>query len=180
MTYLLTPLQKADDLFQALVKKFSQSPTVWYNYAHFLHTTLSSPDRARALLSRAKQSLPPHNHVALTLKFAALEFHSPNGSPERGRTMFEALLTTFPKRLDIWNQLLDLEMQQGDKDIIRGVFERMVKTNKGLKPKQAIAWFRRWSEWEEANGDKKSREKVLAKTQEWVSAAATKKGKDDE
>ncbi|KAK0129913.1 rRNA biogenesis protein rrp5 [Cadophora gregata f. sp. sojae] len=168
---------KADDLFQVLVKKFSQSPTVWTNYAHFLLNTLSSPDRARGLLSRAKQSLPPHTHIALTLKFASLEFHSAAGSPERGRTMFEALLTTFPKRLDIWNQLLDLETTQGDKDVIRGVFERMVKTNKALKPKQAVAWFRRWSEWEEANGDKKSQEKVLAKTQEWVMAAAAKKEK---
>lgn len=96
--------------------------------------------------------------------------------------MFEALLTTFPKRLDIWNQLLDLEIQQGEQDIVRGVFERMVKMNKGLKPKQAIAWFRRWSEWEEKEGDKKSKEKVLAKTQEWVTAAAEKKkkGGDDE
>lgn len=89
--------------------------------------------------------------------------------------MFEALLTTFPKRLDIWNQLLDLETAQGEKDVVRGVFERMVKMNKALKPKQAVAWFRRWSEWEEGNGDKKSREKVLAKTQEWVTAAAKKK-----
>ncbi|KAH6723897.1 hypothetical protein BKA61DRAFT_648930 [Leptodontidium sp. MPI-SDFR-AT-0119] len=166
---------KADDLFQVLIKKFSQSPTVWTNYAHFLLTTLFSPDRARALLSRAKQSLPPHTHIALTLKFASLEFHSDSGSPERGRTMFEALLTTFPKRLDIWNQLLDLETAQGEKDVVRGVFERMVKMNKALKPKQAVAWFRRWSEWEEGNGDKKSREKVLAKTQEWVTAAAKKK-----
>ncbi|CZR57375.1 related to ribosomal RNA processing protein RRP5 [Phialocephala subalpina] len=166
---------KADEIFQVLVKKFSQSPTVWYNYAHFLHTTLSSPDRARALLPRATQSLLPHTHLNLTLKFAALEFHSPSGSAERGRTMFEGLLSTFPKRLDIWNQLLDLETQQGDQDVIRGVFERVLKT-KGLKPKGAKAWFKRWSEWEEKNGDKKSREKVKAKAAEWVSNAARKKG----
>ncbi|KAF8849875.1 nucleic acid-binding protein [Acephala macrosclerotiorum] len=166
---------KADEIFQVLVKKFSQSPTVWNNYAHFLHTTLSSPDRARALLPRATQSLPPHTHLNLTLKFAALEFHSPFGSAERGRTMFEGLLSTFPKRLDIWNQLLDLEMQQGDQDVIRSVFERVVKT-KGLKPKGAKAWFKRWSEWEEKNGDKKSQEKVKAKAAEWVSNAAQQKG----
>jgi rRNA biogenesis protein RRP5 len=89
--------------------------------------------------------------------------------------MFEGLLSTFPKRLDIWNQLLDLETQQGDQDVIRGVFERVLKT-KGLKPKGAKAWFKRWSEWEEKNGDKKSREKVKAKAAEWVSNAARKKG----
>ena len=87
--------------------------------------------------------------------------------------MFEGLLATFPKRLDIWNQLLDLEIQQGDKDIIRGVFERVVKV-KGLKPKGAKAWFRRWSEWEEKNGAAKEQEKVKAKAEEWVRSASRK------
>jgi rRNA biogenesis protein RRP5 len=177
--FLLTSTQKADNLFQGLVKKFSQSPMVWYNYAHFLHITLSSPDRARALLPRATQSLPPHTHLNFTLKFAALEFHSASGSPERGRTMFEGLVSTFPKRLDIWNQLLDLEIHQKDQDIIRGVFERAIKT-KGLKPKGAKAWFRRWSEWEENNGNRKSQEKVRAKAEEWVRSAAQKKERGEE
>jgi rRNA biogenesis protein RRP5 len=87
--------------------------------------------------------------------------------------MFEGLLSTFPKRLDIWNQLLDLEIQQGDKDVVRGVFERVVKV-KGLKAKGAKAWFRRWSEWEEKNGGSKEQEKVKAKAEEWVRAAAVK------
>ena len=87
--------------------------------------------------------------------------------------MFEGLLSTFPKRLDIWNQLLDLEIQQGDKDIIRGVFERVVKV-KGLKAKGAKAWFRKWSEWEEKNGGPEEQEKVKAKAAEWVRVAAVK------
>ncbi|TVY24932.1 rRNA biogenesis protein [Lachnellula hyalina] len=170
---------KADELFQTLVKKFSQSPRVWKNYADFLYNTLSAPDRARALLPRATQSLPSHEHLRLTLVFAHLEFNSASGSPERGRTMFEGVLSTFPKRLDIWRQLLDLETKQGDQDIIRGVFERVVKT-KGLKPKGAKDWFKRWSEWEEKNGDKKTQEKVKAKAEEWVRTAAQKKANDGE
>lgn len=150
-----------------MIKKFSQSPEIWYNYAHFLYNTASSSERGRALLPRAIQSLPQHTHLNLSLKFAGLEFHSKSGSPERGRTIIEGILSTFPKRLDIWNQLLDLEIQQGDKDIVRGVFERAVKT-KGLKPKGAKALFKRWSDWEEKNGDKKSREKVKVKAEEWV------------
>ncbi len=162
-----------------MVKKFSQSPDVWYNYAHFLHYTMSAPDRARLLLPRAIQSLPSHTHLAVTVKFAALEFHSPHGSPERGRTMFEGVLSTYPKRLDLWNQLLDLEIQQGDKAIIRALFERVIKT-KGMKPKAAKAWFKRWSEWEEKNGDAKSQEKVKAKAREWVlNVEKNKGGKDD-
>ncbi|KAH8801565.1 hypothetical protein F5884DRAFT_519221 [Xylogone sp. PMI_703] len=167
---------KADNLFQTITKKFSQSPEVWYNYAHFLYNTASSPDQARALLPRAIQALPSHTHLNLSLKFAALEFHSKSGSPERGRTIIEGILSTFPKRLDIWNQLLDLEIQQGDKDIIRGVFERAMKV-KGLKPKGAKAWFKRWSEWEEKNGDKKSCERVKVKAEEWVRNAVENKNR---
>lgn len=157
-----------------MTKKFSQSPTVWYNYAHFLFNTLASPDRGRALLARATQALPPHTHLPLTLKFAALEFHSENGSPERGRTIFEGVLAKWSKRLDIWAQLLDLEIKSGDKSIIRGIFERVARI-KGLKPKGAKGWFRRWSEWEEVNGDKKSQEKVRALAEEWVKNRAGKK-----
>lgn len=158
---------RADTYFQKLIKKFSLSPAVWYNYAHFLHTQMMSPDRARALLPRATQSLPLHTHLNLTLKFAALEFHSKSGSPERGRTIIEGLLSTFPKRLDIWNQLLDLEIQQGDKEIIRGVFQRFIKS-RVLKPKPAKTWFKKWSEWEEKNGDKKDCERVKALAKDWV------------
>jgi len=75
--------------------------------------------------------------------------------------------------------LLDLEIQQKDKNIIRGVFERVIKT-KGLKKKGAKAWFRRWSKWEEENSDNKGLEKVRAKAEEWVRAASQKGGEDNE
>ena len=111
--------------------------------------------------------MPSHTHLSLTLKFAALEFHSPNGSPERGRTIYEGLLSTFPKRLDLWNQLLGLEIHEGDQGIIRELFRRATNIH-GLKPKGAKAWFKRWSEWEEKQGNAKLQEKVRAKAEEWV------------
>jgi rRNA biogenesis protein RRP5 len=85
--------------------------------------------------------------------------------------MFEGLLSSFPKRLDIWNQLIDLEIHQGDQDIIRAIFERVTKI-KGLKPRGAKAWFKRWSGWERDHGDFKSQEIVHARAQEWVHATA--------
>ncbi|KAJ9136682.1 rRNA biogenesis protein rrp5 [Pleurostoma richardsiae] len=188
--------QKADELFQALVKKFgAKSPQVWTNYAHFLHNTLAAPERARALLPRAMQMLDQHTHVPLTTKFAALEFRSPNGSPERGRTLFEGLLDTFPKKFDLWNQLLDLEIAvhkaarkeaggAADPAAVRDVFERGTKV-KGLKPRRAKAWFQRWAKWEEENGDAKTRERVSIRAREWASQAEARKkaaeaGEDDE
>ena len=163
---------KADDLFQATIKKHGKSPDLHLNYATFLMTTVAAPDRARALLPRAMQSLPPHTHLALTSKFAQLEFTSPNGDPERGRTVFETLLAQWPKRLDLWNVLIDLELKQGgDKEVVRKLFERVTSAGSGgppLKTKQAKFFFKRWLEFEEKEGDGKSQERVKALAAEFV------------
>ena len=168
--------QEADALFENMVKKFGlKSPNVWVNYAHFLHVTMNEPGRARALLPRATQQ---HGHSQnLISRFAALEFRSPNGEPERGRTMFEGLLATWPKKGDLWSQLLDLEIavagDNGEATSVRDVFERRTKV-KGLKPKQAENWFRRWTAWEEKR-DPKGKERVMAKAQDWIASHKAKK-----
>ncbi|KAL2124473.1 hypothetical protein VTJ04DRAFT_838 [Mycothermus thermophilus] len=178
--------KEADELFEKTLKKYgSKSTNVWINYAHFLHTVAGQPDRARNLLKRAMQVLnnpgngsgTAHMYALLVPKFAALEFRSPNGDREQGRTLFEGILASFPKRFDIWNQLLDLETSARDPDVavIRDLFERGTKV-KGLKPKQAKAWFRRWAKWEEEKGDAKSRERVSALAQQWAREAAARKG----
>ncbi|KAI1094561.1 nucleic acid-binding protein, partial [Rostrohypoxylon terebratum] len=179
---------KADDLFQTLVKKFgAESPEVWYNYAHWLHSVRDQPERARALLPRATKALPNHARFALMTKFAALEFVSAHPNPELGRTMFEGLLSTFPKRIDLWNQLLDhedavpvdassLSGVNAKKAAVRDIFDRATKV-KGLKARAAKKWFKRWADWEEKNGDAKTRAKVSAKAAEWVRAKAEAKEK---
>ncbi|KAI1116184.1 hypothetical protein F5Y14DRAFT_408468 [Nemania sp. NC0429] len=176
--------EKADALFQTIMKKFgANSSDVWHNYAHWLHAIQNEPDRARALLSRATQALPDHARLPLMTKFAGLEYNSPNGSAERGRTMFEGLIATFPKRFDLWSQLLDHEDgPDADKTVVRDVFDRATKV-KGLKARPAKKWFKRWADWEEKNGDAKTQERVRAKAVEWVRLKAESKkaeGEDDE
>ncbi|RYP80067.1 hypothetical protein DL769_002641 [Monosporascus sp. CRB-8-3] len=168
---------KADELLQTLCKKFgANSVDVWYNYAHWLHSVQNQPERARALLPRATQALPSQARLALMTKFAALEFTSAHPNPELGRTMFEGLLATFPKRFDLWNQLLDHEDSPGaDPAVVRDVFERATRV-RGLKARAAKKWFKRWADWEERHGDAKSRERVSAKAAEWVRAREAAKG----
>lgn len=157
-----------------MLKKFgARSTEVWKNYAHFLHVTRNDPAAARALLPRATQQLGKLADHQLISYFAGLEFRSPNGEAERGRTMFEGLLGAFPKKGDLWNQLLDLEVSiasdaagEADKAAIRDVFERRTRV-KGLKPKAALKWFERWAKWEQEQ-DSKGKEKVMAKAQEWT------------
>ena len=187
--------QKADELFQtALKKKISPSPKFFLNYATFLFDSMAALDRGRALLPRALQSLPSHTHVEITSKFGQLEFRSPNGDSERGRTIFEGLLSSFPKRVDLWNILLDLEIKAGDADQIRRLFGRVLgisdlkrRSKKGattitepvqgkakLKSKQARFFFKKWLAFEEAlaasDGNDKMVEEVKARAAEYVKA----------
>ncbi|KAF2468899.1 nucleic acid-binding protein [Lindgomyces ingoldianus] len=163
-------LDKADSIYQTMMKNKSltQNPQLWLSYAAFLMSTLqpSSPARARALLPRATQSVPEHQHRYLTSKFAALEFKSPNGDPERGRTIFEGLVSAWPKKGDIWDMYLSLEIAHGGQENVRGLFERMTKSK--LKKRRGEGLFRKWRDWEVSVGNMKGVEKVAVLERTWV------------
>ena len=89
-----------------------------------------------------------------------------NGDSERGRTIFEGLLTTFPKRLDLWNVLLDFEIKAGDRAQVRRLFGRVTRGD--LRARKAKFFFKRWLAYEEGEGDAKSVENVKAKAAEYV------------
>lgn len=177
---------KADELFQTMLKKkFTvKTPELFVNYATFLFDNLNEPERGRALLPRAIQSLPKHTHIETTTKFAQLEYRSANGDVERGRTVFEGLLSSFPKRVDLWNVLIDLEIKVGDVEQIRSLFRRVLnidnavgtdgmKSNRKLKEKQAKFFFKKWLEWEEKQeGDDKQKrvDEVKARAAAYVKA----------
>jgi rRNA biogenesis protein RRP5 len=159
---------KAEDIFARMtkIKDLTATESFWLNYATFLMTTLNRPDAARALNQRALQSVDTSLHLHLTAKFAALEFRSPNGGAERGRTIFEGLLNTYPGKAELWDQFVDLEKAKGETRNVRGLFERMVAGK--MKPRRAKYVFKRWVEFEEALGEKKHAEKVRRLAEEWV------------
>ncbi|KAF2851512.1 rRNA biogenesis protein-like protein RRP5 [Plenodomus tracheiphilus IPT5] len=172
-------LEKAENLYQSMVKNksFTPDPQFWLSYAAFLMDVLSppSPTRARALLQRATQSVASREHRYLTQKFAALEFKSPNGDAERGRTIFEGLVSTYAKKGDVWDMYLSLEMSHGSPENVRDLFERMAKTT---KKKRAQTVFAKWAVWEARLGNNKGVERVKALEEQWREAKASKE--DDE
>ncbi|KAL5120009.1 rRNA biogenesis protein rrp5 [Pleosporales sp. CAS-2024a] len=161
-------LDKADSLYQSMTKNksFTPDPNFWLGYATFLMDVVSppSPDRARALLQRATQSVASTQHRHLTQKFAALEFKSANGDAERGRTIFEGLVSTWPKKGDIWDVYLSLELSHGSDDNVRDLFERMSRAG---KKKRVSSIFAKWAEWEATKGNKKGVERVKASESKW-------------
>jgi rRNA biogenesis protein RRP5 len=182
---------KADATFERMVgnKTFRASPDVWLNYATFLMDTLQAPARARALLFKALQSVPTPEHRLLTAKFAALEFRSQQGDAERGRTIFEGLVTEYPKWSSGWDMWLDIERSRvshaeavdAKKDAIaktRALFERISKTK--MKKRRAKFMFKKWLEFEEKEGGEKDVERVKGIAREFVERLQAAGGGEDE
>ncbi|GAB7347215.1 hypothetical protein MBLNU459_g3320t2 [Dothideomycetes sp. NU459] len=169
-------LSAAEKVFEDMVttKAFRASPAMWLNFATFLFSKTDEAARARGLLSRALQSVPGNEHRALTAKFASLEFKTPHGDPERGRTVFEGLLAEWPKWSQGWDMFADLEVgllksadkSGGDVAQIRQLFDRMSKQK--MKKRRARFVFKRWLEFEEGLGKKGQVDSVKARAAAYV------------
>lgn len=59
----------------------------------------------------------PLSGVDLIAKFAQLEFRY--GDAERGRAMFDKVLTSYPKRTDLWSVFIDLMVKHGSQKDVR-------------------------------------------------------------
>lgn len=69
--------------------------------------------------SKFQLSLPPYlsSDLKTISKFAQLEYKK--GEPERGKTLFEGIIESHPKRWDLWSVYMDMEAGQGDIQSLR-------------------------------------------------------------
>jgi rRNA biogenesis protein RRP5 len=87
--------------------------------------------------------------VQLISKFGQLEFK--HGNPEQGRTMFEGIVTNYPKRMDVWAVYMDMEVKHGKGNLqqARHLFERCLSNEQiQKKPKKMKLVFQKYMEYE--------------------------------
>lgn len=169
---LSTSTQRADAMFTKMSKKFRSKKTVWL--AHFKYLLkCSRHEEAHELLKRSLQSLPKYKHIETMQKFAQMEFEL--GSPERGRTIFSALLEKNPKRMDLLFVYIDKEIKNGDISKARALFDNVVnpvdndrKQKFKFSDKQMKSLFKKWYRMEDEYGDEESQEKVKDEARAYV------------
>ena len=149
-----------EDIFKKLCKKYFNSIDIWANYIEFLFEMKNDDENdaeftdPKTILKRALQALPKPSHINVISKFGMLEFKF--GQPENGRTMFEGIVTNFPKRMDIWSIYMDMEVKYGGKNEVqaRHLFERCLSLDDIVKkPKKMKLVFRKYMEFENALGN---------------------------
>ncbi len=106
--------------------------------------------------------------------FALSEFKM--GDAERGRTIFEGLLDTYPKRLDIWLQYIDQESRligasgsngaAGSVSVVRGLFDRVLSLRQSTKKGKSV--LKKWLEFEKRKGTPQGQQAVLERARTFV------------
>uniref|UniRef100_UPI003AB019B0 protein RRP5 homolog isoform X1 n=1 Tax=Centroberyx gerrardi TaxID=166262 RepID=UPI003AB019B0 len=160
--------KEAENLYKTMVKRFRQNKAVWLSYGTFLLQQGQS-DAASALLQRALKSLPSKESVDVIGKFAQLEFRY--GDAEKGRSMFDKVLTSYPKRTDLWSVFIDLMVKHGSQKEIRSLFDRVIHLSVAVK--KIKFFFKRYLEYEKKHGTPESIQAVKDKALEFVEAKGT-------
>lgn len=169
-TDLETAFNRADEMFKKMCKKFKSKKSVWLAHFRFLLKS-SRHEEAHALLKRSLQSLTSHKQVEVMSKYAQMEFEL--GSPERGRTIFNALLEKHPKRMDLLFVNIDKEVKNGDISKARALFESVVNpvsSDRKFKfsNKQMKSLFKKWYRLEEEHGNEESQDHVKEEARAFV------------
>ncbi|KAI6136482.1 hypothetical protein F5141DRAFT_1074915 [Pisolithus sp. B1] len=140
--------EKAEEQYKRTCKKFGQSSKVWTLFAeHYLRR--GRLEEARKLLSRSLQSLEKRKHIKTISKFAQMEYKL--GDAERGRTIFEGIVDSHPKRWDLWSVYMDMEAKQGDIQHLRSIFSRVLAIK--MTSRKAKSFFKKWLNLEHKLGD---------------------------
>ncbi|PWY97552.1 nucleic acid-binding protein [Testicularia cyperi] len=169
-------VDEAEELFVKAKTKYSVLPEFWIEYSRFFLRN-GKPEASRQLLPRAMQALPKRDHVSMITSMAINEFKL--GDPERGRTIFEGLVDSYPKRLDIWWQYIDQEQRILDNHPqVRNLYERTLTLK--LTAKKGKSLLKKWLDFEKKHGTPASQQKVIARAKEFVEEINRKNQPEDE
>lgn len=160
--------EKAEEQYKRTCKKFGQSSKVWTLFGeHYLRRGLV--EEARKLLPRSLQSLEKRKHIKTISKFALLEYKL--GDPERGKTIYEGIVDSHPKRWDLWSVYIDMEATQKNIQGIRNLFDRVLSHK--MTSHKAKSFFKKWLVLEQRIGDEDGQQAVKEKAIEWTQKSAS-------
>ncbi|KAF8222115.1 hypothetical protein L208DRAFT_1324246 [Tricholoma matsutake] len=160
--------EKAEEQYKRTAKKFGQSSKVWTLFGEYF-LRRGDLEEARKLIPRSLQSLDKRKHLKTISRFAQLEYKS--GEPERGKTIFEGIVDSHPKRWDLWSIYMDMEAGQRDIQSLRNLFDRVLALK--MTSHKAKFFFKKWLELERKIGDEDGASIVKQKAVEWTQRANT-------
>jgi len=153
---------RVEEYFKLIFKKFKQSSKIWCRYGEYLLKS-GKIDEFSQVLPKALPLLPKKKQIKVISKFGQMEFKQ--GDIERGRTIFEGLVSNYPNRTDLWHIYLDMECKDKQrltsrdaKDKVRQLFDRCI--NLKVSDKNIKLFFKRYLSFEKEFGSAATVQKV--------------------
>ncbi|XP_023328574.1 protein RRP5 homolog isoform X2 [Eurytemora carolleeae] len=159
---------EAENIFKILAKKFSKVKEVWVRFGLFYYKNTRVED-GRFVFTRSLQNLEARDATDISAKFAQIEFRY--GDPETGKTMYEKLVTSHPKRVDLWTSYADQLTRIGDTSAARALYARI--STLGLQAKKMKSLFGRWLEFEKVHGTEEQQGEVRRSALQYLNAKNT-------
>uniref|UniRef100_A0A915B844 Suppressor of forked domain-containing protein n=2 Tax=Parascaris univalens TaxID=6257 RepID=A0A915B844_PARUN len=163
-------IEEADALLEEMLKKFRHEDLdVWFICGqHFMQTKRF--DKARELLKKATKSLPQKHHVVVISRFAQMEYKF--GDSEQGKTLFESILSAYPRKADVWFVYIDMLIKSSKIHEARQVFERVTSINLGTHNMRTL--FKKWLDMEEKCGNEEQQKLVKERAVHYIEEVTEK------
>ncbi|KAL0218608.1 hypothetical protein P9112_004261 [Eukaryota sp. TZLM1-RC] len=145
------PLETIVEALSEAVKKCQTLIDFWvlyYEFSREMEDQLDSEHSPNAVIKRALFFLPSRYHVDFSRIIAQKEFKS--GNQQKGRSLFEKLVSNHPKRADLWSVYLDMEISHGSVEFARQLFHRLTTVKFSSKAIRNL--FRKWAKFEAQHG----------------------------
>uniref|UniRef100_A0A7S4G382 Pre-mRNA-splicing factor Syf1/CRNKL1-like C-terminal HAT-repeats domain-containing protein n=1 Tax=Eutreptiella gymnastica TaxID=73025 RepID=A0A7S4G382_9EUGL len=155
-------------IYKEMVRKFHIEVDVWVQFYKYC-IERNRVDELKQIPKNALNSLMKDQHVQMMTQIAAAELRE--GSVDRGRAIFEGLVSKFPKRGDIWSVYIDLErlvQRRAGNNLpqLRNIFDRV--TTLSLSPKVMQGFLTRYMELEKEYGTQQTQQQVHDRAVQYV------------
>uniref|UniRef100_A0A1Q3EWU9 Putative rrna processing protein rrp5 n=1 Tax=Culex tarsalis TaxID=7177 RepID=A0A1Q3EWU9_CULTA len=165
------------DMIELLQKRFRKQPEMWHLIATCYYK-IGHRSKVKPLLAKALKSLENKEHIPLIVKFAFL--HNRNDDRDEAHILFEQILTSYPKRTDIWSQYVDMLVKDGLVDVARQTLDRAIVQRLPMRNMKTL--FTKYVNFEEKHGDRDAVRRIKQQAAEYVERqlAEGKSGARDE
>ncbi|XP_053667580.1 protein RRP5 homolog [Anopheles marshallii] len=162
---------EVQEFLELLLKKFRKHNDMWFLVADAWYR-IGQGDKVKPLLSQALKSLPTREHILMIVKFAFL--HNRNDNRDEAHLLFEQILTSYPKRTDIWSQYIDMLVKDNLVGNARQILERAIMQRLPMKNMKTL--YTKYVTFEEKHGDRDSVRRVKQMAADYVQSQLNNAG----
>uniref|UniRef100_A0A182M0M1 S1 motif domain-containing protein n=1 Tax=Anopheles culicifacies TaxID=139723 RepID=A0A182M0M1_9DIPT len=162
---------EVQEMLELLLKKFRKQNDMWFLVADAWYR-IGQGSKVKPLLSQALKSLPAREHIGMIVKFAFL--HNRNENRDEAHLLFEQILTSYPKRTDIWSQYIDMLVKDNLVGNARQILERAIMQRLPMKNMKTL--YTKYVNFEEKHGDRDSVRRVKQMATDYVQAQLNNAG----